>query len=122
MVNTKQTKHGASSHRPVGMKTARFGNEGQQGQQGQFENIGEEDWRDLDAPQAVTEKVMQVSQQVKKVTNPPPHKLKKEHKHLLQMTPTNPRTHKQVLANRSPPTPRIPKQVQVQMTQALRYM
>ena len=56
MVNTKQTKHGASSHRPVGMKTARFGNEGQQGQQGQFKNIAEEDWPNLDAPQAVTEK------------------------------------------------------------------
>ena len=52
MVNTKQTKHGAKSHRPVGMQEARFSNVGEQGQQRQFEDITEEDWLDLDAPPA----------------------------------------------------------------------
>ena len=46
MVKIKQTARGGSSSRPEGMATARFGNEAE----GQFEDIPEEEWSDLDAP------------------------------------------------------------------------
>ena len=47
MVNTKRTACGGSSPRPVSMQEVRFGNETEEGQ---FEEIPEEDWPDLDAP------------------------------------------------------------------------
>ena len=46
MVKMKQTACGGSSSRPAGMATTRFGNEAE----GQFEDIPEEEWPDLDAP------------------------------------------------------------------------
>ena len=48
MTKTKQTAHGGSSSRPAGMATARFGDEAED--QGQFEDINEEKWLDLDKP------------------------------------------------------------------------
>ena len=47
MVKMKQTACGGSSSRPVGMQQATFGDETEEGQ---FEEIPEEDWPDLDAP------------------------------------------------------------------------
>ena len=52
MVMTKQTPHGSSSHRPVGMVTARFSKETEESQ---FEDIAEEDsqnWLDVEERKA----------------------------------------------------------------------
>ena len=47
MVKTKQTACGGNSSRPVGMQEAMFGDETEEGQ---FKEIPEEDWPELDAP------------------------------------------------------------------------
>ena len=47
MVKTKQTKHGGSSTRPVGITAVRF----DEPEADQFENIAEEDWSDMENPQ-----------------------------------------------------------------------
>ena len=52
MVKTKQTACGGSSSRPVGMASAMFGDDVMEGQ---FKEIPEEDWLDLDNPHKAAE-------------------------------------------------------------------
>ena len=131
MVKTKQTAHGGSSSRQVGMQVARFGDKPEEGQFIEVQDDeDEENWPDLDVPRKGKEvgesskstgkEGDQPAPQAKGNPNPTTqYKLKKELQQLLQQTPIQLSQH----PCRTPPmNPKIPKQVLSQMSQVSKSM